>query len=409
MPSPNDINPFTTSGTNAIHAKNTLPAYLQLVLQDGQAIAKEAPVTWGGMGLSTMVHLGVIILLVVGFILVDLFNWEFKLLDLPELSLNKPTQLEYVIVNNTRPETPRDKATKNRADVASRSGGVKTKQPVQSEAQSRAGGQPSPSQQATRAGTPAKSVAPPTKQSTPQKATPQKAVAKSATSTPAPKRSTPTKAQSPSPSTKKAPVTKKAPIAVTKPTATTPSSGGSSKPAAQGNDIGWDEPGPILTAPSSSSGGSGSSSGPARVATTSGGGNAAQNRAASSANVKGAGGSGNLSSSTRGGGGGGLAGVDALPEPDMSPYIAQVNSRIRRNWSTPDAPKSTLIIYTLRISRGGQLVGLSLKKTSGNATYDQVAQAAVRASSPFPALPAGFKGQTLDIDFYFDYNKVSSR
>jgi len=405
--------------------QNSLPEHVQLVLQDAQSTKREAPVTWMGMGLSSIVHIGIVLALVIGFILIDLFNFDFKMFDLPEINLNKQTTLEYVIVNNTRPETSLDKKTKNRAEVASRSGGVKTKATVKSEVQTRAGGKASQAQQAQRAGTPTQAVAPvqtqpqtqpQTQSQRQQQATPQKQTATTPQSTskssPAPKAATSQKATSPKPSTKKATTTNKAPIAVNKPSAKAPASG-SSKPKTESNDIGWDDPGPILSKPSSSSGGSGSSSassgGPARVGSSSAGGNSTQNRAASSANVSGAGGSGNLNSSARSGGGGGLAGVDALPEPDMSPYIANVNAKIRRNWSPPEVASSIKAVYVLRISRSGSLTSLRMKSSSGNANFDAIARSAAQTSAPFPSLPTGFRGQFVDIEFFFDYNSITPR
>jgi hypothetical protein len=416
----------TPAPKGASHQDPFEQSYLKLVVEDATRLRHEKPITLMGMGASGLSHLAVIGLFVLGYLLIEMFNWQFSLFKLPDLELNRQTEIEYVIVQNRKPEPPKDPNTKNRAEVASKSGGAKTNTTVQSEAQQAAGGKPSVAQQAQQQGgaqsAPAQQevtvIAPnpsssrsTTKSSSKNQAQP-KAATSSSASTPTPDTST-QKAQSPSTTGRKTTTPTPKTIGVSKPKANK-ASGGSPAPKTESDDnnIAWDAPGPILSSPNSGgSGGTGAASsggGAKRVST--GSGNSSSNQPASAANVKGSGGSGALNSSASGGGGGGLAGVDALPEPDMSPYINNVNNRIRRNWVRPESsPAGSVASFKIRISRSGGLMSSALTRSSGDSLFDTKAKAAISAGAPFGAVPANFRGSSVDIDFTFTVNGASGR
>lgn len=408
------------------HSTTPREDYLKLVVDDAVRLRQEKPLTWLGMGISGLSHVAVVALLILAFLLVDMLNWRFSLFELPELELNRPTEIEYVIVQNRKPEPPRNPKTTNRAEVASRSGGPKTKKSVQSEAQQAAGGKPSVARQAQQQGggqpTPETRNAPvvaPRQNTTPAGAAPKSQPApKARASQPAAvtQPASANKAQSPSTTAKKQAQTAPKTIGVAKPTGSKPVGGSTApKQESENNNIAWDAPDPIVSSPTTggSGGGSGSSasaSGGSAKRVSTGAGNGTSNQPASAANVKGSGGSGALNSSASGGGGGGLAGVDALPEPDMSPYINNVNSRIRRNWVRPESsPAGSVASFKLRISRSGALLSSSLTRSSGDPLFDSKAKAAIQAGAPFGAVPAAFRGSSVDIDFTFTVNGASGR
>jgi colicin import membrane protein len=355
-----------------------LPDYLQAVMDDVQTAKKEGVLTAESLGQSTLTHVIVLLLLFLAVILSATFGWKLPEVLPPPLPMDQQTQIEFVVVNNTRPETPRDLKTRNRAKVNSRSGGVRSTETPR-EAQNSSGGRPTRSQMPSSKGNGAVG---------------------STSEAPAPKAEKDQKARK-SWWSKESP-SKTAPIAVKKPTGTTAPAGGSPN-AKSSQGEGDDELLAPVKKPTSSSGGTGKAS--ATRVQKNGTGTGDQNRAASAGNVKGAGGTGNLSSAAKSGGGGGPDGVDALVDIDMSPYISQVQRRISRNWIPAGELSSLTSEYTLTISRSGELLNYRIKRSSGNALFEQKAVAAIVASAPFPRLPDGYKGSSIIIDYYFDYKK----
>lgn len=72
---------------------------------------------------------------------------------------------------------------------------------------------------------------------------------------------------------------------------------------------------------------------------------------------------------------------------------ASIRSRVERRKSYPSAAggASGTVTVRLSVSRAGQLGGVSVAKSSGNAALDQAALRAVQAAGRFPAAPAGLK------------------
>lgn len=101
--------------------------------------------------------------------------------------------------------------------------------------------------------------------------------------------------------------------------------------------------------------------------------------------------------------------MDALPAPDFGPYINELQRRIRSNWNPPTADQSKRVVCLITIGRDGRLLGLRVKRSSGSASADQAALAAVRASAPFRPLPANYRGNDVDVEFTFDYNVVTQQ
>ncbi|MFN3722291.1 MAG: TonB family protein [Paracoccaceae bacterium] len=72
---------------------------------------------------------------------------------------------------------------------------------------------------------------------------------------------------------------------------------------------------------------------------------------------------------------------------------ASIRNRVERRKSYPSAAggASGTVTVRLSVSRAGQLGGVSVAKSSGNAALDQAALRAVQAAGRFPAAPAGLK------------------
>jgi len=112
------------------------------------------------------------------------------------------------------------------------------------------------------------------------------------------------------------------------------------------------------------------------------------------------GGSGNAGNP---GGGGGAPGIDALREPDFGPYMRELQRRIKLNWDPPKGNESKTVVLLFKIAKDGRLLTCRVNKSSGLPSADQAALKAVELTAPFRPLPADFKGQSIDIQFTFDY------
>lgn len=103
------------------------------------------------------------------------------------------------------------------------------------------------------------------------------------------------------------------------------------------------------------------------------------------------------------GGGGGAPGIDALREPDFGPYMRELQRRIKLNWDPPKGNESKTVVLLFKIARDGRLISCRVHRSSGLPTADQAALKAVELTAPFRPLPGDFKGQSIDIQFTFDY------
>jgi TonB family protein len=182
----------------------------------------------------------------------------------------------------------------------------------------------------------------------------------------------------------------------TGPIINTPGVGGGSR-SAGGSDSG--SPGPSQV-PGAVSGGGGSFGGGAYGGPSGRGGRAG--------GAGGAGGSGSFNQYGSGSGSGGRSGVDALPDTDFGPYIAELQRRIKRNWNPPSDSRSKRIVAIFTIGKDGRLLSVRLRAPSGVKLADDAALAAVRASAPFRPLPATFRNDEVDVEFTFDYSVYSS-
>ena len=60
-------------------------------------------------------------------------------------------------------------------------------------------------------------------------------------------------------------------------------------------------------------------------------------------------------------------------------------------------------VKLFKIAKDGRLLSCRVHRGSGLPSADQAALKAVELTAPFRPLPADFKGQSIDIQFTFDY------
>lgn len=337
--------------------------------------------TFTSLGLSVSLHIAIVLLLVTTFFILEFLGIivsPFDRLSLPQ------RDIEFVLVNN--PEAPpRDPNTKNRSDRMTRSGGEKDPTKPEAEPQ-QAAGQP-------KAKTPPRPARPAQK---PQKAT------------------QPRQASQPAPRPQPKPQPRKAPPAPKMPTPKVASNTPAPAPNPIAPTIRTPMPkspsavsGPVVHTPSNtSSGASGGSPGPANIPGRT---SVAFSNPASGSTGRGSMGSGPYNQAGSPGGGGGRPGIDALPEPDFGPYIAELQRRIKRNWNPPASDRSKRVVAIFTIGRDGRLLELKIQQGSGVKVADDAALAAVRLSAPFRPLPANYRKQSIDVQFIFDYDVYTGK
>jgi len=83
-------------------------------------------------------------------------------------------------------------------------------------------------------------------------------------------------------------------------------------------------------------------------------------------------------------------------------YLKTIADRLDKQWHPPqEFEPDTLCQVTFVISRGGQISGSQISKSSGDALFDQLALRAVLYSNPLPPLPNGFPDETLKVHMKF--------
>jgi TonB family protein len=94
---------------------------------------------------------------------------------------------------------------------------------------------------------------------------------------------------------------------------------------------------------------------------------------------------------------------------DFKPYLLQVLAVVRRNW-TSVIPQSAgmgrrgQVLLQFIIDRHGGVPKLVIATPSGTEAFDRAAVAGVSMSTPFPPLPAEFKGDQIRLQLAFSYN-----
>ena len=331
-----------------------------------------------------------------GIFLLALLGVHFSIFDKPQ---QKPKDIEFVLVN--KEAEPINKNTKFRADRNSRAGGIHDpKRPV---SQPQAASQASKPQQAAPA-----HKAKPQKAQQPERTAPKPKAQVKQPPKPAVQMPWSPKKAAPAPTPKAS--TTKAPTAAPRP-AIKPSTPKTSKPG--GN---FNIPMPKVAAPkvTGPAGGpiAGSKTGTGSKTSSSATGSRTPAPSFSPSGGSSSGGRFSPGSAGRGGNIGnpspgnpkGAPGIDAIKEPDFGPYMRELQRRIKMNWEPPKGNESKRVVLLFKIARDGRLISHRVYKSSGLPAADRAAMHAVELTAPFKPLPPEYKGDSVDIQFTFDYN-----
>lgn len=346
--------------------------------------------------ISTALHPAVILLIWLITVILAIFGIKLFTFNKPDAIIKK--DIEFVLVD--KEAMPKNKNTKNRADINSRSGGIndpKRKVSMPS---------PAPKKQSkpSAAANSANKIIKKQQQAAMQKAAQQKAQQKNQVPAKSPQPSTANKPSpaKPAPSTPRPSIKpESAPTPTAKPNS--PFSIAVPKSAPAGKTLSTGPVGGTNAPVGATKGGSGQGS---VSGTTNGAPRPSLSPSSGSGNSLGRTGSGSSGTGNIGnpGGGGGAPGIDALREPDFGPYMRELQRRIKMNWDPPKGNESKRVVLLFKIAKDGRLLSCSVNKSSGLPSADQAALKAVELTAPFRPLPSEFKGQSIDIQFTFDYN-----
>lgn len=325
-----------------------------------------------------------------------LMGITFTLFEKPQPKLN---DIEFVLVD--KEETPINKNTPYRADINSRAGGHhdptrKVSMPSPAPGTPKQASQPSKQPAKPKVSNPIQKIVQQAAQPKPakqpsakpaQKPVQQEGPKKPQQAKPAP----PTARPSLKPPTTPKPVAK-------------PSSAFHVPVPSGGSGSGRYSTGPISGSGTSAKGGAGGSSGASGAGKYSPGPSLAPTGGSGTKLAKGGGGGTGGLGNPGPGNPNGRPGIDAVREPDFGPYMRELQRRIKMNWDPPKGNESKRVVLLFKIAKDGRLLSCSVFKSSGLPGADKAAINAVQATAPFRPLPAEFKGQSIDIQFTFDYN-----
>lgn len=91
-----------------------------------------------------------------------------------------------------------------------------------------------------------------------------------------------------------------------------------------------------------------------------------------------------------------------IVDPLMQKYHMDVMEKIQEVWRKPALTKKDLqTLLTIKVRRDGMVVDITIDQASGNRTYDESIQRAIKAAEPLPRVPAGIREDVVELGFRF--------
>lgn len=100
--------------------------------------------------------------------------------------------------------------------------------------------------------------------------------------------------------------------------------------------------------------------------------------------------------------------INKADNVDFKPYMRRLQRRIKRSWEPPKGSESKRVVVLFTIGKEGKLLSSKIFKTSGDEAADKAALLAIAISAPYEPLPKEYTGESIDIQFAFDYNVIGS-
>lgn len=90
------------------------------------------------------------------------------------------------------------------------------------------------------------------------------------------------------------------------------------------------------------------------------------------------------------------------------PYMRELEQKIKGNWNPPKDGVTKRVVVIFTIGRDGKFLDKKITKSSGNKNADSAALRAIELTAPFRPLPKEFEGDSVPIEFTFDYNVLNT-
>jgi TonB family protein len=125
------------------------------------------------------------------------------------------------------------------------------------------------------------------------------------------------------------------------------------------------------------------------------------------------GGSSGTSNAPNGGPGsaGGASIISDTMGVNFDPYLRRIVYDTERAWwpiipevARPPLNKQGRVLVRFKIFKDGSVKNMTLEGPSGDVSLDRAAWGGILGASPFPQLPKEFKGDFIELRFYFLYN-----
>lgn len=90
-------------------------------------------------------------------------------------------------------------------------------------------------------------------------------------------------------------------------------------------------------------------------------------------------------------------------DDEMKAYYAKIRQIIRNAWTLPDVlrNKGYKTVLAIHVLKDGTVQSLWIEKKSGNSSYDETTEKAIKKVTTLPPLPMGWKEGSIDLGFIF--------
>lgn len=101
-----------------------------------------------------------------------------------------------------------------------------------------------------------------------------------------------------------------------------------------------------------------------------------------------------------------------VPGVALQLYQAEVEEKIKSNWSYPTAlesKKDLEAVLIVVVKNTGEIINIEFKKRSGNRIFDLSVLKAIKRSEPLPPFPPGYTRRSDEIEVKFNLNDLQAR
>lgn len=94
---------------------------------------------------------------------------------------------------------------------------------------------------------------------------------------------------------------------------------------------------------------------------------------------------------------------------NWAPYMRKLEYNIKSNWKPIEANETNRVVVQFVVGKNGELLDNKIIRSSNIEEVDKRALETVEKTAPFEKLPREFVGESVPIQFTFDYNIINSR